>query len=93
MTEHLEKDQIGPLAARVYRITTDDDVEIAVTRLGSEDDGRTGEPVILVHGTFCQRNFWVSDKGFGLGPYLRERGYDVWIPELRGHGLSPRDRR
>jgi pimeloyl-ACP methyl ester carboxylesterase len=93
MTEHLENDQIGPLAARVYRITTDDDVEIAVTRLGSDDDGRTGEPVILVHGTFCQRNFWVSDKGFGLGPYLRERGYDVWIPELRGHGRSPRDRR
>ena len=87
----VERDQIGPEPAFVYRITTKDDVEIAVTRLG--DEPSQGVPVILVHGTFCQRSFWVSQKGLGLGPYLRERGYDVWIPEVRGHGRSPRDRR
>lgn len=86
-----QPDQIGPEAARVYRVHTNDDVEIAVTRLGQ--GASTVEPVVLVHGTFCQRSFWVSKKGVGLGPYLRERGYDVWIPEARGHGLSPRDRR
>jgi pimeloyl-ACP methyl ester carboxylesterase len=91
--EPFERDQIGPLAARIYRVTAEDDVEIAVTRLGSGDEHGTGEPAILVHGTFCRRSFWISDKGFGLGPYLRERGYDVWIPELRGHGRSPRDAR
>jgi pimeloyl-ACP methyl ester carboxylesterase len=91
--EPFERDQIGPLAARVYRITAEDSVEIAVTRLASDDDRRTGEPVILVHGTFSRRSFWISDKGLGLGPYLRERGYDVWIPEVRGHGRSPRDAR
>lgn len=84
-----EDDQIGPEAARVYRIRTDDDVEIAVTRLGTG----AGEPVVLVHGTFCQRSFWVSNKGIGLGPFLRECSYDVWIPEVRGHGRSPRDER
>ena len=89
-------DRIGPELARVYRVRTDDDVEIAVTRLGdveSADEPIAGQPVILVHGTFSQRSFWISSKGFGLGPYLREQGYDVWIPELRGHGRSPRDRR
>ena len=97
MTQPFERDQIGPLAARVYRVTTEDQVEIAVTRLGSGRDSDqergTGGPVILVHGTFCQRSFWVSDKGLGLGPYLVERGYDVWIPEVRGHGRSLRDGR
>jgi pimeloyl-ACP methyl ester carboxylesterase len=88
---HVEEDRIGPERARVYRIKTQDGVEIAVTRLG--EGTPIGEPVVLVHGTFCQRSFWVSDKGLGLGPFLRERGYDVWIPEARGHGRSPRDRR
>ena len=87
----VDEDWIGPERARVYRIKTEDDVEIAVTRLG--EGTPIGEPVVLVHGTFCQRSFWVSDKGIGLGPFLRERGYDVWIPEVRGHGRSPRDRR
>ncbi|MGB9340223.1 MAG: alpha/beta fold hydrolase, partial [Polyangiales bacterium] len=119
MKQPFESDRIGPLAARVYRVKTEDGVEIAVTRLGSgsgsgsgRDSGRdsgsggdsgsgsggdsgfgTAGAVVLVHGTFCQRSFWVSDKGLGLGPYLLERGYDVWIPEARGHGRSPRDER
>jgi pimeloyl-ACP methyl ester carboxylesterase len=88
---HFERESIGPEPARIYRVRTNDEVEIAVTRLGESDC--LGEPVILVHGTFCERSFWISDKGLGLGPYLRRRGYDVWIPEVRGHGRSPRDRR
>ncbi len=81
-------DRIGTVDARVYRTLTEDGVEIAVTRLtGSADPG---VPVILVHGTFCQRSFWVSPKGIGLGPFLRDRGFDVWIVELRGHGRSPK---
>jgi pimeloyl-ACP methyl ester carboxylesterase len=87
----VENDRIGPEAAHLHRVQTEDGVELAVTRLGAT--ASPGEPVVLVHGTFCQRSFWVSDKGLGLGPYLRERGYDVWIPEVRGHGRSPRDRR
>lgn len=88
-----EHDRIGPVDARVYRTRTDDDVEIAVTRLGVGAPTPTEPPVVLLHGTFCQRSFWVSNKGDGLGPFLRARGYDVWIPEVRGHGRSPRDAR
>jgi len=86
-----EPDQIGPYRATVHRTRTDDDVEIAVTRL--EHDTDPGPPVVLVHGTFCQRSFWISPRGIGLGPALHDRGFDVWILEIRGHGRSPRDRR
>ncbi len=86
----LEPDSIGAAAAAVYRTHTDDDVELAVTRLEPADGGAPGAPVVLVHGTFCQRSFWISRKGVGLGPYLRDRGFDVWIVELRGHGRSPK---
>jgi pimeloyl-ACP methyl ester carboxylesterase len=92
MPRHVERDRIGPLDASVYRVQTEDLVELAVTRLDPLAS-TAATPVVLVHGTFCQRSFWVSDRGLGLGPHLRERGYDVWIPEVRGHGRSPRDRR
>lgn len=88
-----QTDQIGPVPARVYRTRTADGVELAVTRLGRGGEPERRPPVTLIHGTFCQRSFWISNKGIGLGPFLRDRGYDVWIPELRGHGRSPRDRR
>jgi len=77
----------------VHRVLTGDQVEVAVTRLTRDPDGPARPPVVLVHGTFCERNFWASDAGLGLGPTLLGLGYDVWIPEARGHGRSPRDRR
>ncbi|TRX76472.1 alpha/beta fold hydrolase [Pseudomonas mangiferae] len=67
-------------------------VELAVTRLGLLGrESRRGVPVILVHGSFSNRRFWYSPKGIGLGPYLVRAGFDVWIAEMRGHGLSPRN--
>lgn len=89
----IEPDRIGSVDAAVHRIRTADDVELAITRLSPAGDGSPGAPVVLVPGTFCQRSFWISRNGVGLGPFLRERGHDVWIMELRGHGLSPKDRR
>lgn len=87
-------DQIGPVPARVYRTRAADGVELAVTRLGAagEGSGSAGPAVVLVHGSYSQRSFFVSPKGIGLGPYLLAAGFDVWIPEMRGHGRSPRSR-
>ena len=84
---------IGPVKVLVYRTLTADGVELAVTRLEGGAAGDRGVPVVLMAGTFCQRSFWVSPRGIGLGPYLRDRGFDVWILEPRGHGLSPKDSR
>ncbi|WP_447747664.1 alpha/beta fold hydrolase [Pseudomonas nicosulfuronedens] len=84
----------GDLTEDVYRLkpnnSPDSSVELAVTRLG-RPQGRRGVPVILLHGSFSNRRFWYSPRGIGLGAYLARAGFDVWIPEMRGHGLSPRN--
>lgn len=75
--------------AVIHWAATDDGERLALTRIQAGDAG--GEaPVVLVHGNFTHRGFWVTPDGFGLGPYLARRGHDVWVPELRGHGLSPK---
>ncbi|NMY76401.1 alpha/beta fold hydrolase [Pseudomonas sp. WS 5071] len=86
----------GDLSEDVYRLkpanSPDTSVELAVTRLGMADAGLArGVPVILLHGSFSNRRFWYSPKGVGLGAYLARAGFDVWLPEMRGHGLSVRN--
>ncbi|MEB0039955.1 MULTISPECIES: alpha/beta fold hydrolase [unclassified Pseudomonas] len=88
----------GDLIEDVYRLkpanSPDISVELAVTRLGRADSAEVrGVPVILLHGSFSNRRFWYSPKGVGLGAYLARTGFDVWIPEMRGHGLSSRNQR
>ncbi|MDF2643186.1 MAG: esterase/lipase/thioesterase family protein [Pseudomonas sp.] len=92
----------GDLVEDVYRLkpcnSPDSSVELALTRLGLADESIEasavrGVPVILVHGSFSNRRFWYSPKGIGLGPFLARAGYDVWIAEMRGHGLSARNER
>ncbi|EIK96764.1 lipase [Pseudomonas sp. M47T1] len=92
----LSAERRGDLSEDVYRIkaanSPDASVELAVTRLGLADQPQPGGvPVILLHGSFSNRRFWVSPRGIGLGAYLVRAGFDVWIPEMRGHGLSPRN--
>ena len=92
----LSAERRGDLTEDVYRIkagnSPDPSVALAVTRLGRIDGGASpGCPVILLHGLFSNRRFWYSAKGIGLGATLARAGYDVWIPEMRGHGLSPRN--
>lgn len=93
----LSAERRGDLSEDVYRIkagnSPDPSVELAVTRLGQASQASAqGVPVILLHGSFSNRRFWYSPKGIGLGAYLARAGFDVWIPEMRGHGLSPRNR-
>ncbi|MBB1519816.1 alpha/beta fold hydrolase [Aquipseudomonas guryensis] len=85
----------GDLSEDVYRLkpgnSPDYSVELALTRLGHANQENRGVPVILLHGSFSNRRFWYSPKCIGLGPYLARAGFDVWIAEMRGHGLSPRN--
>ena len=86
----------GDLSEDVYRLkpanSPDISVELVVTRLGMADASQVrGVPVILLHGSFSNRRFWYSPKGGGLGAFLARAGFDVWLPEMRGHGLSARN--
>jgi len=85
-THHL----LGGVAVEVRHIDTDDHTRLAVSRIKPRGADSLSIPVILVHGSYSTRNFWISSKGVGLGGYLADHGFDVWIPELRGHGLSPK---
>ena len=72
--------------------SSDYSVELALTRLTLAGHERArGVPVILLHGSFSNRRFWYSPRAIGLGPHLARCGFDVWIAEMRGHGLSPRN--
>ncbi len=92
----LSAERRGDLSEDVYRLkpgnSPDLTVELAVTRLGLADEPQArGVPVILLHGSFSNRRFWFSPKGIGLGAYLARAGFDVWVAEMRGHGLSVRN--
>lgn len=86
----VETEAIGPFVAEIHRVRTADGVPLVVTRLPSGGPDPHGTPVVFVYGTYSRRNFWVSPRGIGLAPFLAAQGYDCWVPDLRGHGLSPR---
>lgn len=72
--------------------STDHTVEIALVRLHREKVVRS-RPVLLVHDAFCNHWQWL-DYGLGgkAGQLVRE-GFDVWLLDWRGHGLSSRNQR
>ena len=92
----LKADLYEDLTEDIYLVkhNRDDDrtVEIALTRLGKLDKPHSGQPVILVHGSFSNRSFWTSPKQSRLANYLLTQGFDVWLMEHRGHGFSPYNR-
>ena len=50
---------------------------------------KTGSlPVVLCHGYGCNGTFWTLERRCDFAVYLRDRGYDVWVPDLRGMGQS-----
>ncbi len=90
--DELERETLGGLELEIHRIAAGPrGAQIALTRLVPPADTH-GTPVLLVHGNFSHRGFWISPRGVGLAPFLRERGYDPWIVELRGHGRSLKGR-
>ncbi len=92
----MRADILGDLSEDIYLVKhnrdPDQSVQIALTRVGlAEFPEKSGFPLVLVHGSFTNRGFWLSPKGQGFARYLVEQGFDVWLFEQRGHGLSPRN--
>jgi pimeloyl-ACP methyl ester carboxylesterase len=91
----------GFLAARYFYIArnpneihfarTDDGCEVALHRYRPEPAGPAA-PVLLVPGLGANRlNYDLTDDT-SLARYLAAAGYDAWVVELRGRGLSTRPR-
>tara|TARA_B100002052_G_scaffold27576_1_gene21271 strand:+ start:3762 stop:4628 length:867 start_codon:yes stop_codon:yes gene_type:complete len=58
-----------------------------ITRVGGLTAKRA--PVVLMHGMFTDRRFWLSDRDIGLAAYLAERGHQVYILQRRGLSDGP----
>jgi pimeloyl-ACP methyl ester carboxylesterase len=68
---------------------TDDGVDLALYHAPPEPaTRRAAPPILLVHGTFSNRHFFLGAGDRGLARYLAALGYDAWVAELRGHGRS-----
>lgn len=86
--ENQPLEQLGSYTLSRYQVTTRDNETLALHRVGTAPFEADRPVVVLVHGTYTNRRFWISRSGKGLAPYLYEAGYDVWMPETRGHGYS-----
>jgi oxygen-independent coproporphyrinogen-3 oxidase len=69
------------------RAVCGDGVRLALYR-ARPAEVRSATPILLVHGTFSNRHFFLGRNERGLARYLAERGLDAWVAELRGHGRS-----
>lgn len=89
------------LAEDVYLLkpnnSTDASVELALTHLSLMDSDlaeTSARPaLVLIHGSYQNRRLWWADSGACLAKELVLLGADVWLLELRGHGISPVNQR
>ena len=58
---------------------------LRMTRLCRDPEGT---PVFMLHGMIENSAIFCSRKGRGLGPFLADHGYDVYMADLRGRGKS-----
>jgi alpha-beta hydrolase superfamily lysophospholipase len=75
------------------RVRTADGVDLALHRLPAGLGRRAA--VLLVHGAFSSHTIWLMTRhpDGGLAQFLGERGFDVWLADLRHHGESAREPR
>src|SRR5215203_377312 len=50
--------------------------------------GENDPPVFMLHGSIENGRIFYSASGKGLAPFLASNGYDVFVADLRGRGLS-----
>lgn len=70
-----------------YPVRTDDGVTLDMRRVRPPQIGQRGPTVMLLHGLGSNHQGFHLPKR-SLARWLADRGHDVWLPELRGHGTS-----
>jgi len=74
-------------ADEVHFARTADGWRLALHRHRPRTPG-AGLPVVLCSGYGCNRHFIDYDERYSLARFLAGRGFDAWVLELRGRGLS-----
>jgi len=77
-----------PVTSTFVRIDTADGWRLSLRRFEPEVVDPSRAPVVLCHGLNCNDHFWDLHEKVSLARYLAGRGYDVWVPALRGAGRS-----
>jgi pimeloyl-ACP methyl ester carboxylesterase len=72
--------------ARTVSLRTEDGATVAL-----HHHAAAGPPVLLVHGISSNHHFFDLDAEHSLADWLVDRGHDVWMLDLRGHGDAMRD--
>lgn len=76
-------------ADEIHFVTTADGWRLALGRhLPRGEPVPDAPPVILCHGICANRFFMAFGERQSLARYLATAGFEVWVPELRGAGLS-----
>ncbi len=75
-------------ADEIHFVTAADGWRLALWRLRPRDGAPARPPVILCHGLWANRFNLDFGPGLSLARHLAERGFDVFVLELRGSGFS-----
>ncbi len=79
-------------ADEIHFVITEDGWRIALHRYLSMSEKRWREPVFLCHGLGTNRFDLDLDAQFSVARHLSSSGFDCWVIELRGAGLSAKPR-
>lgn len=69
--------------AEEHEVETEDGFVLKVFHIISKKHKRRGPPVLLQHGILSNSNTWVVNEERSLAFWLLERGYDVWLGNVR----------
>src|SRR5438105_3801201 len=85
--EVVDGDWSVPLRRELVEVCTADRVRLVAMRKRPADSGQRAGAVLLVHGLGQNRySFDLPSRSFAN--YLVAHGYEVFLADLRGHGLS-----
>jgi pimeloyl-ACP methyl ester carboxylesterase len=74
------------LRKELHEVVTEDGVHLIMTRKRPVQQPK-GSPILMLHGLGQNRYSWDLTRR-SMANYFVSKGYEVFIPELRGHGLS-----
>ena len=78
------------MLAQTLRALEEDGFILRLFRIVSRRaDARTGPPVLIQHGLLSNSATWVMNEEKSLPFFLAERGYDVWLGNIRCNYRMP----
>ncbi len=75
----------SPLPSQESLFITDKHHQLHLRHIHHNDNGA---PVLMIHGAIENGKIFYTESGKGLGCYLAEQGFDVFVADMRGRGKS-----